>query len=114
MRHDTITGPRVLGTGGLPPPFSPSLWRSVNAAAIGVAVRNGIVTLTGSVPSFMERSPAENAVERVYGVEAWPAICGIRMMTNSAGRSAANPTTTLTRPLSRSAAVVVPPSHLTK
>jgi osmotically-inducible protein OsmY len=43
---------------------------SVNAAAIGVAVRNGIVTLTGNVSSFMERFAAEKAAKRVYGVKA--------------------------------------------
>jgi osmotically-inducible protein OsmY len=43
---------------------------SVNSAAIGVATRDGIVTLTGTVPSFMERFAAERAAKRVYGVRA--------------------------------------------
>jgi osmotically-inducible protein OsmY len=42
----------------------------IDAANIGVAVKNGIVTLTGSVPSYTERYTAEAAVKRVYGVTA--------------------------------------------
>src|SRR5689334_18723547 len=42
----------------------------VNAADIGVTVKDGIVTLTGSVPSFTERYEAEQAAKRVYGVKA--------------------------------------------
>lgn len=43
---------------------------SVNEADIGVTVRDGIVTLTGSVESFGEKSTAERAVQRVLGVRA--------------------------------------------
>lgn len=43
---------------------------SVNAASIGVAVKDGIVTLTGSVPSYAEKLAAEDAAKRVYGVKA--------------------------------------------
>jgi len=43
---------------------------SVNAAHIGVTVRNGIATLTGSVPSYAEKDAAERATKRVYGVKA--------------------------------------------
>ena len=43
---------------------------SVNAAHIGVAVTDGIVTLTGHVPSYAERYAAERAAKRVYGVKA--------------------------------------------
>jgi osmotically-inducible protein OsmY len=38
--------------------------------AIGVAVRDGAVTLTGSVPSYAEKLAAAEAAERVYGVRA--------------------------------------------
>jgi osmotically-inducible protein OsmY len=38
--------------------------------AIGVAVRDGAVTLTGSVPSYAEKLAATQAAERVYGVKA--------------------------------------------
>jgi osmotically-inducible protein OsmY len=43
---------------------------NVNAADIGVSVKDGIVTLTGSVPSYTERYEAELAAKRVYGVKA--------------------------------------------
>ena len=38
--------------------------------AIGVAVKDGAVTLTGSVPSYAEKLAAAQAAERVYGVKA--------------------------------------------
>jgi osmotically-inducible protein OsmY len=38
--------------------------------AIGVAVMDGAVTLTGHVPSFAEKLAATRAAERVYGVKA--------------------------------------------
>jgi len=41
---------------------------SIDARKIGVAVEDGIVTLTGEVPSFAEKWNAERAVERVEGV----------------------------------------------
>lgn len=41
-----------------------------DAETIGVAVEDGIVTLTGSVKSFSEKWAAENAAERVAGVKA--------------------------------------------
>jgi osmotically-inducible protein OsmY len=41
---------------------------SVDARQIGVAVKDGIVTLTGTVRSFAEKWNAERAVERVEGV----------------------------------------------
>ncbi len=37
---------------------------------IGVAVRGGIVTLTGMVPSYVEKRAAERAAQRVAGVRA--------------------------------------------
>lgn len=43
---------------------------SVNAAGIGVAAREGIVTLTGVVGSYPEKKAAENAAKRVAGVKA--------------------------------------------
>ena len=43
---------------------------SVNAAHIGVAVNNGVVTLSGHVPSYGEKNAAERAAKRVYGVKA--------------------------------------------
>lgn len=43
---------------------------SVNAAHIGVAVNNGVVTLTGHVGSYAEKVAAEQAARRVKGVRA--------------------------------------------
>ena len=43
---------------------------SVNAAHIGVTVKGGIVTLSGHVASFGEKSAAEKVAKRVYGVKA--------------------------------------------
>ena len=43
---------------------------SVNAAHIGVAANNGVVTLSGHVPSYAEKFAAERAAKRVYGVKA--------------------------------------------
>lgn len=57
--------------------FEPSL----DAARIGVAVTDGVVTLTGHVTSYAEKMAAERAVKRVSGVhglandlkvELWP------------------------------------------
>jgi len=43
---------------------------SFNAQHIGVAVEEGVVTLTGHVGSYIERLAAEKAVKRVKGVRA--------------------------------------------
>lgn len=43
---------------------------SINAAHIGVAVEDGIVTLSGHVDSYVEKVAAEKAVRRVKGVTA--------------------------------------------
>ena len=43
-------------------------WPNVNAANIGVAVKNGIVTLTGHVEHYAEKVAAEEAAKAVYGV----------------------------------------------
>ncbi len=41
---------------------------SIDAAHIGVAVEEGIVTLTGRVGSYVERNAAEAAAKKIYGV----------------------------------------------
>lgn len=41
---------------------------SINAANIGVAVADGIITLTGHVSSYSEKETAERVVKRVKGV----------------------------------------------
>jgi len=43
---------------------------SIDAAAIGVAVKDGVVTLSGRVPSYWEKIAAERAAARVAGVKA--------------------------------------------
>jgi len=43
---------------------------SIDAANIGVAVENGVVTLSGHVGSYAEKIAAERAVQRVKGVRA--------------------------------------------
>jgi osmotically-inducible protein OsmY len=43
---------------------------SINAAEIGVAVKDGVVALTGRVPSYWEKVAAERAAARVAGVKA--------------------------------------------
>jgi osmotically-inducible protein OsmY len=43
---------------------------SVNAAHIGVSVKDGVVVLSGHVPSYAEKYAAERAAKRVYGVKA--------------------------------------------
>lgn len=43
---------------------------AVNAAHIGVAVKDGVVTLSGHLDTFAEKHVAERAVQRVAGVRA--------------------------------------------
>src|SRR3989344_1355501 len=43
---------------------------SITHTHIGVAVDKGIVTLSGMVPSYIEKSAAETAAVRVEGVKA--------------------------------------------
>jgi len=43
---------------------------SVDAAEIGVTARDGIVTLTGGVPTYAEKVTAERVAQRIHGVMA--------------------------------------------
>lgn len=43
---------------------------AVNATEIGVAVKDGVVTLTGHIATFAEKHAAERSVRRVQGVRA--------------------------------------------
>ena len=47
---------------------------SVKATAIGVAVKDGVVTLSGHLETFAEKHAASRALRRVAGVKAtrWP------------------------------------------
>lgn len=56
---------------------------SVNEADIGVIVRDGIVTLTGTVDSYAEKSAAERATQRVLGVKAVANDIEIRLPSGS-------------------------------
>jgi osmotically-inducible protein OsmY len=42
----------------------------ISSSDIGVAVKDGVVTLTGYVSSYWEKDSAEKAAKRVYGVRA--------------------------------------------
>jgi osmotically-inducible protein OsmY len=42
----------------------------LNAAEIGVTVKDGVVSLTGTVDSYAKKTEAENATKRVIGVKA--------------------------------------------
>ena len=59
---------------------------SVNAAQIGVEVKDGIVTLAGHVSSYAEKWDAERAAQRVSGVKA----LAIEMDVKLAGSSKRN------------------------
>jgi osmotically-inducible protein OsmY len=62
MKDDLILQQRVIDEMEFEP--------SVNAAHIGVSVRDGVVTLSGHVDSFVEKFAAERTVRRVKGVKA--------------------------------------------
>ena len=53
---------------------------SLNAASIGVAVKDGIVTLTGRVSSYAEKMAAARAAARVSGVKAVANDIEIRLL----------------------------------
>ena len=59
--------------------FEPSL----NPAEIGVAVNDGIVTLTGWVTSYWQKISAERAASRVAGVKAVANDLEVRLPVNS-------------------------------
>lgn len=56
---------------------------SVNAAAIGVAAKDGVVTLSGRVDSYWEKIAAERAATRVAGVKAVANELEIRLPVSS-------------------------------
>ncbi|MBY0563218.1 MAG: BON domain-containing protein [Hyphomonadaceae bacterium] len=43
---------------------------SIDASGVGVAVKDGVVTLSGHVPSYLQKVTAEQAAKRVRGVKA--------------------------------------------
>lgn len=56
---------------------------SRDAAAIGLAVKDGIVTLTGHVDSYWAKIAAERAASRVAGVKAVANDLDVRLPTSS-------------------------------
>lgn len=56
---------------------------SIDAAAIGLAVKDGIVTLTGHVDSYWAKIVAERAASRVAGVKAVANDLDVRLPTSS-------------------------------
>lgn len=53
---------------------------SIDAADIGVAAENGVVTLTGHVPNFAQKMAAERAAWRVKGVKAIAEEIKVRLL----------------------------------
>lgn len=45
-------------------------WPSVNAAQIGVIAHNGVITFTGQVTHYTQKTSAEEIAKSVYGVTA--------------------------------------------
>jgi osmotically-inducible protein OsmY len=56
---------------------------SVNAAEIGVAVKSGIVTLSGNISSYWHKFSAERVAARVNGVKAVVNELEVRLPTSS-------------------------------
>jgi osmotically-inducible protein OsmY len=56
---------------------------SINAENIGVAAKDGVVTLNGSVDSFAEKWAAERAAKRVAGVKAFAENIEVRLPSYS-------------------------------
>ena len=54
---------------------------SVTASAVTVSANNGIVTLRGSVPHYIEKMAAEHAAQRVGGVKAVADELEVNFMT---------------------------------
>ena len=54
---------------------------AIDAAAIGVAVHDGVVTLTGKLNTFAEKHAAERAVRRVAGVRGIAIDLDVKLVT---------------------------------
>lgn len=52
---------------------------SIHADHVGVAVKNGVVTLTGHLETFLEKATIEKAVARVQGVKAIAVEMDVRL-----------------------------------
>src|SRR5690242_5480296 len=71
MQNDTRIRQRVLDELDFNPSFT--------ADGIGVAVKDGIVTLSGYVPSYVQKVAVEEAVQRVPGVRAVAEDMAVRL-----------------------------------
>ena len=56
----------------------------LNAAEIGVTAKDGVVTLTGTVDTYIKKSEAENAAKKVAGVKA--VVEGIEIKSGHSGK----------------------------
>lgn len=56
---------------------------SVNAANISIEVQQGEVTLAGYVDTYAEKSRAEEAAQRVYGVKSVEAALDVRLLSSA-------------------------------
>jgi osmotically-inducible protein OsmY len=56
---------------------------AVNANSIGVAVKDGVVTLTGHLDSFAEKYAAERAAQRVLGIKGLAVELDVRLGTSA-------------------------------
>lgn len=52
---------------------------SFNAADIGVIVKDGVVTLTGHLPSYAQKYAVERAAQRIHGVKALAVELSVRL-----------------------------------
>jgi osmotically-inducible protein OsmY len=56
---------------------------AISAKGIGVAVQDGVVTLTGHVPNFMQKTRAQQAAERVKAVRGVAVELEVRLASNA-------------------------------
>jgi len=70
---------------------------SVNEAHIGVTTKEGVVTLTGHVPSYAEKYGAEKAAKRVYGVKAVADELDVKLLGSVSSDNYSSPSCCLTK-----------------
>jgi osmotically-inducible protein OsmY len=56
---------------------------SIDARTIGVSIEDGIIALTGHVPTYAEKTNAERIVKRVHGVEGVANDLEVRLPTSA-------------------------------
>lgn len=56
---------------------------SINAAEVGVAVKDGVVTLSGHLDTFVEKYEVEHVVQRVAGVRAVAVEIDVKLTSGS-------------------------------